>query len=407
MKLALGNAWVKALAYFGGVALPALFVIALMYILYKKRADRSSEEKFFITYTIVFLAIYFFPVTAYIIGTKMIGRNVYWRMFWLLPIEMIMAYVLTKIISSIEEKYKRVIFFMLCTGVVVCLGSNLYKVGDFQDKSNWHKLKSEVLEVSRLIEADAASTGNGTVAVAASDIAIELRVYDADIIMPYGRNALKGEDLDNEKVALLFDTMESEVLDPYRLAFLMDRFDIPYVVYSSDEDSRNKLEEAGFRIVGDAGSYRVYSLEADYGDCWLLTQYGNGIEGEKMLYSIQNQEGYTILIDGTTADYENGARYVISEFENKIEAWIVTDTDDDQLTGLNNILSNPGKIKVDDVCHVANGDELSLNGLSIQVSYDGTDSSLIRIMNTDNETVFDSGTDVISPNAVTYSVLLK
>ena len=59
-----------------------LFLPALAYILFA-RCDKRLK-RFLAAYTVLFLFLYFCPVTAKIIMDYCIGEEVYWRMLWLL-----------------------------------------------------------------------------------------------------------------------------------------------------------------------------------------------------------------------------------------------------------------------------------------------------------------------------------
>jgi len=424
MGLTLGNAWVKVGTYYGSGALLQLFAIAMMYILYKKKKERNNDERFMVAYTLVFAFVYFFPVTAYIISNKMIGRDVYWRMFWLLPIEMVVAYTLTNVVNSIEELHRKLIIFAIGATVIVCLGGDIYKVDSFSDKQNWHKLDAEVLEICRIIEEDAAATGNRTEVVASSDVFEEIRIYDANITMPYGRNAKKGENMDSEKCKQLYDSMEAETLDANRLAFFVDKWDVPYVVYSNNNSYKARLESAGFVEVGEAGSHGVYRLERDYSDYWLVTQYGDPNGSQMIFYTIQNLEGYTIFVDGGTADYEDGVRYAIKMAGNEVDAWILTHYHDDHVSAFTNIYTKPRgitikeiyavnmaspemikeraswdsvdaymkylELDIPDVHYLSKGDELNLGGLDISVlsAYDDYVDELSNDLMNDGSLMF-------------------
>ena len=66
-----------------------LYLICLIWILRDPRIDKKWKY-LFTGYTILFLILYYFPVTAKIIAA-LIGENVYWRMFWILPVPVFAA----------------------------------------------------------------------------------------------------------------------------------------------------------------------------------------------------------------------------------------------------------------------------------------------------------------------------
>lgn len=348
MELALGNAIDKLNTYFGTSGIPALFAMAIIYLIYKYKKDSSLPEKTFAGYTFIFLIVYFLPVTAYIIGNIMIGYDVYWRMFWLLPVEIILAYVFTGIVTEAEGALKKIAVLVISVFVVSSAG-NLIANGNFYfDRLNMHKLSSETLAVCTIIEGDAADKGFDTEAVVCNDLVSEIRVYDANIKMPYGRNATRAESMD-DRAKQLYDVMAADSLDANRLGFYMQRWGIPYVVYSNSDENKAKLVAAGFSVVGEAGENAVYRLDKDYSETWLVTQFGEYDGRQLMCYLIQNIDGYIIMVDGGTPDYEESVRYELDMFGNEVDAWIITHPHDDHISVFNAIYENPDGIEIDQV----------------------------------------------------------
>ncbi|MCR5467562.1 MAG: MBL fold metallo-hydrolase [Lachnospiraceae bacterium] len=371
MELAFGNAWLKLNTYFGTSAYLTVFIVAFMYLVYKGRKKRDVREKTFVWYSIIFWLLYFLPPTAYVIATLMIGQDVYWRMFWLLPDEIIIAYALTKVISSAEGRIKKAALVALGALVIVSSGVAVYDRYEYADKLNLHKLDSETLALCTIIEDDSSQKGiEPMVVVADEDVLCEVRIYDANIKMPYGRNALRAQDMD-ERSRQLFDTISQTNLSGTALAFYMERWDIPYVIYPNDDNSKAILTAAGFEIVGEAGENAVYALAEDYSDVWLITQYGDYYGNQQMCYVIQNIEGYTILVDGGMPEYEESVRYVLKMLGNDVDAWILTHPHDDHISVFNAIYKNPDGIKIGEIYTVDMADpELIME----EASWDSVDA---------------------------------
>lgn len=370
MELALGNAWLKLNTYYGLSAVPALFVAALMYLFYKRKESKSLSEKTFMCYSIFFWLIYFLPPTAYIIGNYMIGYDVYWRMFWLFPEEIIIAYVMTKIVTGAEGAKRKLVVLVACVFVIINVGNAISNLGYDFDKLNWQKLSSETLAVCETIENDSVAKGIEPNAVVCEDLVSEIRVYDPAIKMPYGRNALRAESMD-ERSWQLYDVMHAERLDANRLAFYMERWDVPYVVYSNDDENKAKLIAAGFSLIGEAGSNAVYYLDEDYSDYWLVTQFGDVDGSQLMCYLIQNIDGYTIMVDGGTPDYEESVRYVLNALGDKVDAWIITHPHDDHVSVFNAVCKNPDGIEIKNVYAVDMADPSMIEE---QASWDSVDA---------------------------------
>ena len=91
----------KLLLYIGDSWQYGLFLAALLYLLFSK--EEKKTKRFFVSYTIVFLVVFFCPITAKIIMDYCIGQSVYWRMLWLLPIPLFIAVAGTKFVMHFSS----------------------------------------------------------------------------------------------------------------------------------------------------------------------------------------------------------------------------------------------------------------------------------------------------------------
>ena len=90
------DAWQK---YWGnGFYVYLLLAACLYFLVFGRKKERS---RILSGYIVVFLAVFFCPVTAYIIQ-KCIGRSVYWRVLWILPAVPLIAYAGTCLIKKVE-----------------------------------------------------------------------------------------------------------------------------------------------------------------------------------------------------------------------------------------------------------------------------------------------------------------
>ena len=73
-----------------------LLAACLYFLVFGRKKERS---RILSGYIVVFLAVFFCPVTAYIIQ-KCIGRSVYWRVLWILPAVPLIAYAGTCLVKK-------------------------------------------------------------------------------------------------------------------------------------------------------------------------------------------------------------------------------------------------------------------------------------------------------------------
>lgn len=329
----------------------ALFFACLVYLIVSKK--ESSKRYLFLGYTILFFAICFFPVTAQIIMDVCIGRNVYWRMFWLLPCTIVIAYTAAVVISRMEGKIKRygLLVFMLL--IVIMTGTNVYNGTIFNKKQNYYKLSQDAIDICDMIEQDAAANGITHKKLITENNLIEsIRQYDADILMPYGYNAVMKNKTDTPNAHHIYQLMSCESKNWESIAWYAAMEECNYLAYPAEEAAVESLSSLGYEVVGANETYYVYRRdlkETDYQGEWLITQYG-AVEGsQQMFYTIQDAEGHLIVVDGGWADGADYVRTIIKEIGNHVDAWIITHPHRDHAGAFTEIYKNRKKMKVDRV----------------------------------------------------------
>lgn len=82
---------------------------------------------------------------------------------------------------------------------------------------------------------------------------------------------------------------------------------------------------------------------------WTITQYTAISEELQCFYTIMDDEGRVIVIDGGTEGNEELVRNIISGFGNKVETWILTRPDPGHIGAFMKIYENPGDIQIKQV----------------------------------------------------------
>ena len=234
-----------------------LFVLALIYILICVK-DKDTKKTFW-WYSGLFVAVFFCPLTIKII-TKFIGELVYWRMFWLLPTRIIMAFAFTHLYEKMSEKWLKAIVAVAISLTVALSGAWVYTNIEFEAAPNWYKVAPAVPGICEEIQNDAKEQDlNPPRAVVVNSLLSEMRQYDAGIKMIYGRNAQRGG-LSKRK-ARVYEQMQQENPDYKELKKMLRKLDCNYVVWRGNEESFAGFEENGFRLVGEVETYKIYFLD--------------------------------------------------------------------------------------------------------------------------------------------------
>lgn len=328
----------------------ALFFACLVYLLVQKK--EKDKRYLFVGYTLLFFVIVFFPVTAKLI-MDCIGGEVYWRMFWLLPTAAVTAYTAVQVLVQAEGKVKRYLLLAVMLLITVLTGTNTYNSTIFARKQNWYKLPQDTVDICDIIERDALENGiSHKKLVTVNDLATTVRQYDAGILMPYGNEVMKGNRAETENASQIFRIMSSDTKNWEALLWYMSMEACNYFAYPADEITTDVLVSQGLSKVGGNASYSVFRMEQEksaYDGQWLITQYGDKDGVQLMFYTLQDNKGHLIVVDGgwvTDADY---VRQVVKVLGGHVDAWIITHPHRDHAGAFTEIYKKPGKIKIDKV----------------------------------------------------------
>lgn len=228
-----------------------LYLISLLWLIRDRRIDRKWKY-LFVGYTLLFFVLYYFPVTAKIILT-LIGTDVYWRMFWILPVAALPAMVAAWFVDGEKKsRFARMGCVAAVLIVLVLSGRNLYVNGGFVKAENTQKVMEETImtcEVMKKYQED----GEDIRAAVPDEMLCEIRQYDAEIYLPYGRWPHEY----SEKQELM-DAMRAQPVQPEVLAEALRKFKCNYLVYPATDGFMEAMEKEGFSFLEAVGNYQIY-----------------------------------------------------------------------------------------------------------------------------------------------------
>ncbi len=245
-----------ATAYFGYGVYVIFYVIACLYLFYK-RPDMKKK----LLYPILLLILMFvIPKTSsFIVAYMFETSNVYWRYFWLLQINLLISIAITEFFAG---KGKRAVLGVGFSLVILALsGKFVFNGENFQQSENAYKIPQEVIEICGFIKVDAGDRYLiDELTVAPAEIAGWIRMYDGDICLLYGRHATytytKNEDTEtiNAYLSQGVGDMES-VLD------VIESNQCTYLVISNKKDVEAEAMERMYRLLGKTDNYMVFRVE--------------------------------------------------------------------------------------------------------------------------------------------------
>lgn len=244
------EAWQK---YWGNGFYAYLLLAAVLYFLVFGR--KKERAKIVLEYIVVFLAVFFCPVTAYIIQ-KCVGGLVYWRVLWLLPVVPLLAYAGTCVIKKLgKNRILRYGLLLAAVAVFALGGTGLNRNGFFQKVQNSQKIPDEVVQICDLINDQ--KEEDEVVYLATDDkISSYVRVYDPSIKMPYGRG---GSGRDSKRARKLHKQLVSEVPVIKKVIKYSKKLKCGYLVFPVPSDKKVEyMESKGYYLIGQVGEYGIF-----------------------------------------------------------------------------------------------------------------------------------------------------
>jgi hypothetical protein len=157
-----------------------MFLLALLYLIIRKT---PSWKRAVMVYTLfVMVVLVLFNPVYYKILTKVVSDYVYYRLFWMIPFDIVIGYVCVDIVATIKEGKKRVVFALLVLVVLVAGGDLVYFFDGGSVKAmyfgNIYKVDQWVIDITDAIAADDRN-GNKKTMVSDTYEMVAMRAYDA------------------------------------------------------------------------------------------------------------------------------------------------------------------------------------------------------------------------------------
>ena len=236
-----------------------LFFAALLYIYITERRKDNRDLLFY--YPLLALAVIFNPLIASRI-IAVIDKEVYWRIFWILPITIVIACAATSIAIHTPEKFKKAVVVFFLTAILILGGKFIFSADNFSTPPNWYKLPDQSIEVCKIMEADC----NGVIRVVVpAELETTIRQYDAGIQMVYGRggNLLYAGDSEDARLYRywLRKYMNQDVLDIMAICDSMRYFDCNYIVLNRKATLSGNMGDFGYHCIASTDSYNIYRID--------------------------------------------------------------------------------------------------------------------------------------------------
>lgn len=224
-----------------------LFFACLLFIAYGSR-DKFIKDVF-VNYSLFVLLIFFCPMW-YIYVYFSADYDILYRIFWLLPIGIVICYCIVEVVHRLSEKI-RPVAFVVAVLVIVISGEYVYSVEHFKPAENEYHVPQVVVDIC-----DEVAVEGREIRVAVPDeLLCYVRQYSDTVFMPYGRETLMGL---GAQLSYLQALLNEDVIDTKAAVMELRDWDTPYLVVENDTKFTESLADYDFVYVTSFGNYDMY-----------------------------------------------------------------------------------------------------------------------------------------------------
>lgn len=237
--------------YFGMSIFLPVFLVLLLVLLLRYTEDKKIRLLGWGCLLLLF-AGFFYPTAVLI--RKCIGIDVYWRFFWLLPVNYVLSYGLVRIFVQDGKKYIRNILFA-CAVFLCLLGSGkcILNSENYSVPQNPYEISQITVEFADAI-LEHADEGEEIKAIFPPEYVTSVRVYDARIKLLYGR---KNRSKAAKRAIACYESARSSKSHK-RICRIAKKQNCNFIVYPCYENTDAYFAGKGYIKVATVGWYGIY-----------------------------------------------------------------------------------------------------------------------------------------------------
>lgn len=241
--------------YAGGRYLMVLFLAALVFLLWKEK--NRTRRAIFVYMPLSLLLLFFFPIFRKVFVRLMGAGDTYYRVLWLIPMGIIIAYAAILLTGMIYEKWGKaagLAGMAVCAAAVMLCGKYVYASQYMSPAENAYHLPQKVIDICDLITPE---EGEERIwAVFPTDLVYFVRQYDTNIQLLYGREMVEPKWQYAEPVHTIMNhptTIDIEAL----LELTRERY-CTYIVLPNNKNVTEIPENYGLELLDTVDGYPVY-----------------------------------------------------------------------------------------------------------------------------------------------------
>ena len=246
--------WVALKLYGGNGVLLFLLLASSIYLVV---TEKSIKKKIMLgIIPLLILAGFLLPITKIVyVAAFDEGSDTYYRLLWLIPTYVTIAFALCKLIFSLKKAMYQRIALVMTLAFIAVTGSLVYANNNVKLAENLYHIPQHVIDICDEI---APADGEPRVRAAfPSELVHFVRQYDTDILLPYGREMVVTQwDYYNP----VYEVMEKpEVIDAEALLEATRETKCSYIILAENRKIDGDLLDMGLELVNTLYGYYIYA----------------------------------------------------------------------------------------------------------------------------------------------------
>ena len=243
-----------------------LYVIALGYLLIREK--NKYVRSIFVYAPMLLIFGFLFPVSRKLYVAVLNEGNTYYRVLWLLPVSITLAYTGCFVIYRLGKRFEKNARWISYAGalvgvaVIMLAGKYVYNSPHISKAENAYHLPQEVIDICDTIEANEGEISYNY-ATFPGDLVYYVRQYRTDIGLSYGRDMVEpvwGYGIWNEAYMAIegTDEIKAEELVEITRRFPDEARASRFIILRDSKPIDQPLDELGLTFLGQFGQYKLY-----------------------------------------------------------------------------------------------------------------------------------------------------
>lgn len=240
----------------------AIFLISIIFIFITEK-DKKIKD-FFVYYSIVIIAIIWNPICIYVLN-KFINIGSMYRIYYMLPFCITIAYATTRLIEKNNKIFKKLIIMVAIVTIIIISGKCIFNKNNTIEVSNYYKLPDETVEVAYLISND--NETEYKKAIVPYGMSSQIRQVCTNVELVYSRIISNPKDENGN--SLPHDTDDASNYPPVKnlnegnveyIVDLCNKSNVNYIVFNQATILSDNIEKYGWELYKQTLSYNIYRM---------------------------------------------------------------------------------------------------------------------------------------------------